>query len=175
MIEHVIVGMLLQGKMSGYDLKKVIEQSIGVFYKISYGSLYPALKRMTERGWINEEETGNSKNKKLYSVQPEGIQSFHLWLKEPLQANKREHLLKIFFYDHLDEPTRLQQLEAYQRGVQMQIAQMEHVQQIVSGELERIENKEDYYYRLSVMDYGIQFFKMENHWLEMIKNRGSLT
>ncbi|GBF75634.1 hypothetical protein PA598K_04054 [Paenibacillus sp. 598K] len=173
MLEQVILGMLLEGKMSGYDLKKIIEQSIGIFYKVSYGNLYPALKRMTERGWIEEEETGDAKNKKLYSICPEGKAAFQDWLKEPLQANKREHLIKIFFYDYLDEATRLQQLETYQRGVQMQIAQMQAVQQIVAGELEQIDNKDDYYYRLSVMYYGIEFFKMENNWLETIKKRGN--
>ncbi|WP_020619125.1 PadR family transcriptional regulator [Paenibacillus daejeonensis] len=174
MLDNVILGMLLQGKMSGYDLKKIIEQSVGIFYKVSYGSLYPTLKRMSEQGLIDEEETGNTKNKKLYSIRPEGTESFQRWLKEPLQANKREHLIKIFFYDYLDESTRQQQLEAYQRGIQMQIAQMEAVQQIVAGELEHIENKEDYYHRLSVMYYGIQFFKMENDWLETIRTRGKL-
>lgn len=69
MIELVILGMLIEGKMSGYDIKKVTEQTVGIFYKMSYGSLYPALKRLVQSEYVTEEETNDSKNKK-YTASP---------------------------------------------------------------------------------------------------------
>lgn len=173
MIEHVTLGMLMQGQMSGYDIKKITEQSIGIFYKMSYGSLYPALKRLVDSHWVTEEETNNSKNKKLYAITDEGRKQFLIWLREPLQANKKEYLIKIFFYDYLDEQTRKQNLTMYQQALERNIAQMEAVQSIVSKELAGLENKDDYYYRVSVMHYGLDFFKMENEWFKKISDKGA--
>ncbi|GKU80564.1 PadR family transcriptional regulator [Paenibacillus sp. L3-i20] len=168
MTELVILGMLIQGKMSGYDIKKITEQSVGIFYKMSYGSLYPALKRLLESGFVTEEETKDSKNKKVYSITTDGQQHFMKWLSEPLQSNKREYLIKIFFYDYLDEPTKKRNLMTYQQTIARNISQMEVVQSIVSKELEQLEDKDAYYYRVSVMHYGLHFFKMENEWLKKI-------
>ncbi|NIK77962.1 DNA-binding PadR family transcriptional regulator [Paenibacillus castaneae] len=172
MIEQVVLGMLIQGQMSGYDIKKITEQSVGIFYKMSYGSLYPALKRLVESQWVTEEETNNSKNKKLYSITDEGRKQFLLWLREPLQSNKREYLIKIFFYDYLDEATRTLNITMYQQSIQQIIAQIEAVQSIVTQELAELDNKDDYYYRVSVMHYGLHFYNMENEWLKKIIQKG---
>lgn len=174
MIELVTLGMLMEGKMSGYDIKKLTEQSVGIFYKMSYGSLYPALKRLVQSGFVTEEETNDSKNKKIYSITDEGRSHFMQWLREPLQSNKREYLIKIFFYDYLDEAVKKQNLIAYQQSIAQHIAQMEVVQSIVSKELEQLEDKEQYYYRVSVMHYGVNFFKMENEWLKKIIDKEEL-
>ena len=50
MLDYIILGMVLNEDLTGYDIKKFIENGIGVFYKASYGSLYPALKKLTEKG-----------------------------------------------------------------------------------------------------------------------------
>ena len=46
MLESILLGMVLEEDLTGYDIKKRIETGIGVFYKASFGSLYPALKKM---------------------------------------------------------------------------------------------------------------------------------
>lgn len=168
MIEFVTLGMLMQEKMSGYDIKKTTEQTVGIFYKMSYGSLYPALKRLVKSTFVTEEETNDSKNKKIYSITDHGRAHFMQWLREPLHSNKREYLIKIFFYDYLDEPTKKQNLTAYQQNVAHHIAQIEAVQTIVSKELEQLEDRDQYYYRVSVMHYGLHFYNMEIEWLKKV-------
>lgn len=42
MLEYIILGLLMEGPMSGYEMKKTIDSSVGLFYRASYGSLYPA-------------------------------------------------------------------------------------------------------------------------------------
>lgn len=54
MLEFIALGMVLEGDLTGYDIKKAIENGIGVFYKASFGSLYPALKRLTEKRAIHD-------------------------------------------------------------------------------------------------------------------------
>lgn len=174
MINYVILGILMEAPMSGYDLKKVAEQTIGMFFKMSYGSLYPTLKALTKAGDITEQETLNRKNKKIYTLTDQGKASFVKWLAEPLQSNKKEYMVKIFFYDYLDEETRHTHLREYQAQIHRKMMEMRGLQDIVNEELNSIPNKEDYYYRVSTMYYGLQFYEMELAWLTKIIEKDNL-
>lgn len=174
MINYVILGLLMEAPMSGYDLKKVAEQTIGMFFKMSYGNLYPTLKALTKAGEITEQETQNSKNKKIYTLTDQGKTSFVKWLAEPLQSNKKEYMVKIFFYDYLDEETRHTNLRTYQTQTYRKMMEMKGLQNIVNEELASIPNKEDYYYRVSTMYYGLQFYEMELAWLNKIIEKDNL-
>ena len=56
MLELAILGLLLEAPMHGYELRKQLATKLGAFRAaISYGSLYPTLRRMKLDGWITEE------------------------------------------------------------------------------------------------------------------------
>ena len=52
MIELAILGLLKEGPMHGYDLRKRLKNDFGPLANISYGSLYPALERLEKAGAI---------------------------------------------------------------------------------------------------------------------------
>jgi len=169
MLEYIILGLLMEGNMSGYDMKKTIDLSIGMFYKTSFGSLYPALKRLTDRAWVSvTEEEGSSKNKKIYSLLPEGKNSFIDWLGAPLALSRNEFLVRVFFYDYLDEATRIQRLTEYHHKLNQEIGRLQAVEQIVAGELAEIPDPQKHYYRVSVLSYGNRFFEMEKEYVEQL-------
>lgn len=51
-LELAILGRLMQGPCHGYVLRKHLVAVVGALHSVSYGSLYPALRRLTERGLI---------------------------------------------------------------------------------------------------------------------------
>src|SRR5690606_22126352 len=56
MVELAILGLLHEGPMHGYELRKRLTALLGAFRAaISYGSLYPTLRRMREAGFITED------------------------------------------------------------------------------------------------------------------------
>jgi DNA-binding PadR family transcriptional regulator len=56
MLELAILGLLMETSMHGYELRKQLATKLGAFRAaISYGSLYPTLRRMKLAGWITEE------------------------------------------------------------------------------------------------------------------------
>ncbi|MBE1553175.1 PadR family transcriptional regulator [Sporosarcina limicola] len=172
MLEYILIGLLHEQPMSGYDLKKTIDYSIGFFYKASFGSLYPALKRLEEKEWVTAKEVeGNSKNKKIYTVNPVGKEAFLKWLAQPLQSSKNEHLLKIFFIDYLDEEKRTDLLQQFHLQLKNERGKLKEVEQIVSEEVTALTNPEDFYYRISVLRYGVRHLEMELDWLEEIIER----
>ena len=52
MLELAILGLLKEGSMHGYQLKKRLSETLGSFWQVSYGSLYPALKRLQRQGAV---------------------------------------------------------------------------------------------------------------------------
>ena len=60
-LELLILKTLARESMHGYGIAQRIHQSVDDLIKIEDGSLYPALYRMEERGWI-ESEWGVSEN-----------------------------------------------------------------------------------------------------------------
>jgi hypothetical protein len=55
LLELAILGLLLESPMHGYELRKRLTGLLGAFRAFSYGSLYPALRRMQTDGLIVED------------------------------------------------------------------------------------------------------------------------
>lgn len=55
MVEFAILGLLHEAPMHGYELRKRLANPLGAFRAFSYGSLYPALRRLQRAGLIVED------------------------------------------------------------------------------------------------------------------------
>src|SRR3954468_18251045 len=54
-LELAILGLLNEASVHGYELRKQLRLRLGGFRVFSYGSVYPALRRLTRAGLIVEE------------------------------------------------------------------------------------------------------------------------
>ena len=52
MLELAILGELQEQPLHGYELKKRLSEMLGFFSGVSFGSLYPALRRLEKAGSI---------------------------------------------------------------------------------------------------------------------------
>lgn len=106
MLENIILGFLMEGNMSGYDIKNFMSTSTANFFDASFGSIYPALKRLETKGLITSQEIVEiGKYKKKYQISEEGKKEFYRWLDEPvnLAGGGHEHLIKVFFFNHIEK------------------------------------------------------------------------
>jgi DNA-binding PadR family transcriptional regulator len=55
LLEFAVLGLLYESPMHGYELRKQLGVRLGGFRAFSYGSLYPALRRLLRAGLIVEE------------------------------------------------------------------------------------------------------------------------
>jgi PadR family transcriptional regulator, regulatory protein PadR len=70
----VVLKALLVGPMHGYAIAQWIEETTSELLQVEDGSLYPALRRLEDRGWI-ESEWGLSENNrraKYYTLTAQG-------------------------------------------------------------------------------------------------------
>ncbi|MEH7125340.1 PadR family transcriptional regulator [Bacillus sp. JJ1532] len=84
-VEHTILAVLSFWPSSGYDIKSEFEhKAAGLYWGMSYGSIYPKLKKLEQEGYIfpiEKEEEG--RKKKLYELTPKGWEEFENWLRMP--------------------------------------------------------------------------------------------
>src|SRR5918998_1514313 len=54
MLELPVLGLLKEKSMHGYELRKQLGAMLGPFWQVSWGSLYPTLRRLTKAGAIEK-------------------------------------------------------------------------------------------------------------------------
>lgn len=169
MMDEVVLGILMEGPQTGYEIKRTIDLSIGFFYTASFGSLYPALRRLSGQGLLAMNEAGDSKNKKIYTLLPEGRDRFLAWLSEPLSRARNDHMIKIFFYDYLEKEQRLLRLAAFRGQLKAEQGKLGAVKDIVDRETKALEDPQQYACRLSVLTYGIRLLDMVENWIHELE------
>lgn len=115
-LKYAILGLLVQGDMTGYELMKQFESALCEFWSAKHSQIYPELARLTEEGCVEYrvEISGTSLEKKLYSITGKGKADFMQWLRSetlPEATPKEVSRLKIFFSSFLEKAERMQLLE----------------------------------------------------------------
>jgi DNA-binding PadR family transcriptional regulator len=113
---HVILGMLRKGPKSGYEIKAKADISTRFFWAISYGQLYPELKRLEEAGLIEgETDPDDGRQRRVYAIAAAGEEALREWLTRPGDLHselRHEGVLRFYFADALDHEERVELLAA---------------------------------------------------------------
>ena len=76
----VLRALEARGKMHGYALTSHIQKASAELLRVEEGSLYPALHRMEQEGWVRSEwgVTEKGRRARLYSLTPKGEEQLAL-------------------------------------------------------------------------------------------------
>ena len=120
MLELAVLGLLKERPMHGYELRKQLTQRLGLFWTVSFGSLYPTLKRLERRGVVARDEVrGEGRMRQVYRVTPPGEVLFLDLLCEGLDAGEQERFpLRMAFLGHVGPELRIRLLERRKRWLQ---------------------------------------------------------
>jgi DNA-binding PadR family transcriptional regulator len=166
-VSPAILGALSLRPMSGYDIRKFVQQHLGYFWKESYGQIYPMLKRMQSQGLVQvrvERQSGKP-NRQVYSLAAAGNKEFEKWLAErPAPPSPRNELLLKIFFGHRGRPQdAIRQVEelrsTHQRLLQeyVRVGKWLHTANAKHPGLP---------YWLMALDFGARFSQMQVAWSE---------
>lgn len=116
MLEYILLGFINEKSQNGYQIKQDMKLGTSNFISASFGSIYPALKRLQNKGFItSKEEIHNGKYTKVYTITDTGKEHFMEWLRIPadVSGGSHEHLAKMYFYDYLDLSTKQNHFKSY--------------------------------------------------------------
>ncbi|SLN76878.1 PadR family transcriptional regulator [Oceanibacterium hippocampi] len=103
-IRMLCLGLLTLKEATGYEIKKTFEGPLSHFYEASYGSIYPALNKLTEEGLLTCDQQAQDKrpDKKVYSVTSAGKLAFMDALqKHPGRDRIRSEFLAVMMFARL--------------------------------------------------------------------------
>ena len=107
---YAILGMLLEGPSTGYEIKSLMGRSTVYFWRESDSTIYPMLKVLAEEGKVLSKIVYVGKKKKeVFSITETGRVEFKAWLESPTgsETPRNEFLLKLFFVTDRKEMIRL--------------------------------------------------------------------
>jgi DNA-binding PadR family transcriptional regulator len=153
-VQSVLLGFLMRNSMTGYDLKKAFSISFSFFSGLSYGSIYPALKKMEKQGLITQrlEIQDGAPNRKVYTITEAGEAAFLDALRSPFaqEQPKNAFLMRLFFFAHLSPEDRWAIVANYLDFVEQVQKQMESARPEIEACADR--------FQYLCFEFGLRFF-----------------
>lgn len=169
-IDCVILGLLSHEELTGYEIKKRMDTTLKYFWGASYGSIYPALSDLVHRGLAaKREETGNKRNKLIYTITEDGRDYLKKWLALPVQKDelRYETLLKLFFGNEQGARQAMQHIEAFEEKIKKELPDLLGAEQMLKQSLN--EDAAHKYYLLTV-EFGLKTYRAYLEWCAEAKN-----
>lgn len=168
-IDCVILGLLSHEELTGYEIKKRMDTTLKFFWSASYGSIYPALNDLVNRGLATKREDKNSKrNKLIYTITESGRDYLKKWLSLPIEKDelRYETLLKLFFGNEKGEEQALIHIEAFAKKIEKELPYLLQAEAILNKCLN--EDTTHKYYLLTVK-FGIKTYRAYLEWCKEAK------
>jgi hypothetical protein len=114
--------VLSHGDASGYEIKKKLEETYSHFFQASFGSIYPALNRLTEDGHVicSAQPQDKRPDKKVYRITAKGR------MNPPGSDRIRSEFLVTMLFSELLSPRFLDEvIEGYLGHLRQRMGEIE--------------------------------------------------
>ena len=165
-IEITILGLLMEGNLYGYEIKKKIVERLEDYVDIKFGSIYYAIKKSVENGWVKrvgtEKESGNPE-RYVYEILPAGKKHYKKLLKQYFDTNLIHFDVDIvlMFFEFLTEEQKEQFLEERTSLIK------EKIDSIKEKIDKNTEEEKSYRHILLYLEHHL---KAELNWLKSLKS-----
>ncbi|WP_280402420.1 PadR family transcriptional regulator [Nocardia carnea] len=168
-LRHAILGLLSIKPMSGYELKKVIDESVAHFWTSDQSQVYRALADLVDNGLASRRTVVQEErpNMHVHTVTDRGLAELDSWLATPLRTppTRDPFLLRLFFADRLP-PDRIRELlQARRQELSEYLATLKAIP--IPAEPADIGQA----LRLTTLEYGISITEAEIAWLDRTQQR----
>ena len=77
-LDLLVLKALVLGPLHGWGISKRVRSLSNDIFQVHQGSLYPALYRLEDKGWIDSEwgESSDGRKAKIYTLTPQGKKAF---------------------------------------------------------------------------------------------------
>jgi DNA-binding PadR family transcriptional regulator len=173
-LDLAVLGLLKEGPMHGYELRKRLSFTLGPLYAVSYGSLYPCLKRLRKDGLVVDRGAEpkpkrrtkrtdtkltkpSSRRKQVYEISPAGERLFFEQLELGAIYDTDRFQTRFAFFRYLPGDERIRLLEHRKAYLEEKLAEFKET---LRATRERIDN-----YSRSLIDHGVEATEQDIAWL----------
>ena len=160
----VILGFLRERPLYGYEIKHIIEEHMGDWTNIAFGSIYFALKKLTEEGFVEKagtEQEGARPSRTVYQITEAGREEFTRLLQELWRNLERHYFatdIGLFFMEALP-------VEEVKGHLQGRVAGLEGIiQHLDAHQEEQMAQEEVPQLAAAIFDHSRVHFEAELAW-----------
>lgn len=167
-IELAVLGLLHEGPMHGYELRKRLNLMLGWGRVLSYGSLYPTLKKMLRGALIEETATTvtpvTRRPRIVYQLTESGQREFERLMTEvgPTAWEDDNFDIRFAFFSRTDMEIRLRVLEGRRTRLQERLDRVQSQLSMTQKEVDR--------YAVELQRHGVESVEREVRWLSDLIN-----
>ena len=171
-LELAVLGLLHENPLHGYELRKRLNVVLGWGRVLSYGSLYPALKKMSKAGWITEyvatPEAGAAKSagvgrrqRIVYELTPLGDERFAKLMSDagPSSWEDDNFDVRFAFFGRTDREIRLRILEGRRARLEERLERFQR--DLSASQGTQAGNR----YAVELQRHGLESAEREVRWL----------
>ena len=160
----VILGLLRDRPLYGYELKQIIEERMGDWTNIAFGSIYFALGKLADEGFIEQiavEQKGRRPSRSVYQITESGQTEF-LRLLHQVWDQVERHYYTIDIGLVFASVLPVTEIKNYLRG---RIAEMEGiVRHVTEHRAEQLAQPNVPALAAAVFDHSLAHFQAELSW-----------
>jgi DNA-binding PadR family transcriptional regulator len=170
-VRLVLLGLLCERPLYGYEIKQIIEEHMGDWTSIAFGSIYFALDKLAEEEFVKKigtEQPGNRPSRSVYEITESGRAEFFRLLRGSWQTVEREYFdidVCLFFIDRLSE-------QEVQKYLQMRKARLEKsLEYLQIHEQEQISNPDIPAQAVAIFNHTKMHLQSELDWTIGLLNK----
>ncbi|HET8615027.1 MAG TPA: PadR family transcriptional regulator [Actinomycetales bacterium] len=159
-----VLGILHDAPMHGYELRKQLSGVLGPFRALSYGTLYPALKKLVDAGWISEADPDGDgrpsrRGRIVYQLTAAGKEHFETLVRDagPTTWEDESFGVRFAFFARTAGDVRLRILEGRKSRLE---ERLDGASQRMARGRERADQ-----YTLALQQHGLESVQREVRWL----------
>lgn len=163
---HSILGLLDVQPMTGYDLKKAFDGSVGHFWNADQAQIYRTLSKLSSDGLVSVDVIAQEgrPDRKEHRLTKAGREELSRWLRSPIpeEPSREPFLARIFFAGSEQDPDLVRVLISARRA-----AANEQLQSLITAKTSRASLADRL--RAATLNNGLQHIKTELAWLDELE------
>ncbi len=162
-LKLAVLGLLHDSPLHGYELRKRLSSVLGPFRVLSYGTLYPCLKNLSDHHWITESGTGQSdpgrRARIVYELTAAGKEHFSSLVGDcgPTSWEDESFGVRFAFFGRTKQDVRLRILEGRRSRLE---ERLDSISTAVNRSRERADQ-----YTVELHQHGLESVQREVRWL----------
>jgi PadR family transcriptional regulator AphA len=165
--QFAILGLLHLRPMSGYDLKQMVDESIGHFWREGWGRIYPTLHGLERAGMVRKRSVrkAGGRERNIYTLRAAGRKQFREWLSREWtpEVYRNELLLKVFFGRNAAPEIMRKHVELFREQCAAEIATYETAARAIDGE--HAKDADAAFWKMTAR-YGLHRSRALKNWAE---------
>ena len=171
-MQFLILGLLVHGPLSAYELRKRFTADISLFYSASLGSIQRALAVLDSQGWATKRLIdGTGRQKHLYAITEAGQEAWRDWMLSPITDRDAEQsgLAKVYLLGSMPPEDRPGVIALLRLRIAADLERLAALQTEIDATPAPAPLQDVARFRRATLDYGVRAHELMTRWLDELE------